>query len=342
MSRSRLEHYCLLIAVLLGLVLLLCGFWHPAMVVAATLAAAVACINVILGCLLLAMVTPLVRGIWQPLLLPGLLLGVRGVPLIVPMLLPILLGVRLVYPWAQVDEHGFRGGWLSPLAFCLRSIAYGAVWWVLQRWVIRGSFKMYPAGVIIHVLLASLAAVDWLMSLQPAFFSSLFGLLQMARQLLDGLAFAGLIALLTQAGARVDVLRALLVAVLGFWVYLQAVQYLIIWTVNLPHEVQWYLLREQGLWAGVTALLASAQLLLLVGLASPWGRQRRSLLLACPAILVLGALEALWMSLPSLPASNDLLFFAMGLIAQLAYAAGVGGGLLQAWRRNLQGGLHGE
>ena len=340
MNLSRLQRYCSVIGAVLVLVLLLCALWWPASVVVATLPAAVACINLTLGCLLLAMVVLLVRGAWQPLLLPGLRLGAKGVPLIVPLLLPVLFGVRLIYPWADDTAPGFRGVWLSPLGFSLRSLIYGVIWWAMQRWVVRGPQGFYPVAVIVQVLIVSLAAVDWLMSLQPDFFSSLFGLLQIARQMLDGLAFAGLIALLTQAGLRLDILRGVLVAALAFWLYLHAVHYLIIASVNLPHEAQWYLLRQQGSWSPLTIGLMSAQGFCLLWLASPLGLWRRSLQWACGLILLLGALEALWMSLPSLPAMAGVAPLALALLAQVAYFALVGGWLVRAWRRGLSGGMH--
>jgi hypothetical protein len=340
MSLSRLERCCWVLGAVLLLLLLLLSIWQPALVAAATLPAAVAIINLTLGCLLLAMVVPLMKGAWQPLLLRGLGLGAKGVPLIVPLLLPVLLGVRLIYPWANQLESGFRGVWLSPLGFCLRSLMYAAVWWAIQRRVGRDA-RGFPAGLIMHVLVASLAAVDWLMSLQPSFFSSLFGLLQIARQLLDGLAFAGLIALLTQAGLRLDILRGLLVVGLAFWLYLHAVHYLIIASVNLPNEAQWYLLRQGGEWAVVTILLMSAQVFCLLWLASPWGLRRNALLAVCGLVLLLGAVEALWMSLPSLPAMTGFAPLAMALLAQVAYAAIMGSWLLRAWRREIAGGAHG-
>lgn len=340
MTPLRLQRYSLSLAALLALVLLLCALAWPAWVAAATLPAAVASVNLILGCLLLAMIVPLVRGAWQPLFLPGAVLGVTGVPLIVPMLLPVLIGVGVIYPWAGVNEPGFRGFWLSPWTFCLRSLLYGGLWWTLQRWVQGGAAKRYPAGVILLVLLSSLAAVDWLMSLQPGFFSSLFGLLQVARQLLDGLALAGWLALLTRSGVRLEILRALLVAALAFWLYLHAVHYLIIVSVDLPREAQWYVLRGQGPWRLLTVLLMLCQVVCLLWLASPLGLRLRSLQWACPFLLVLGAVEAIWMALPSLPFMSSVGALLLVLIAQLAYAAGLCGGLTWAWRRELAGGRH--
>jgi hypothetical protein len=340
MTPRRLQRHCLSLAALLALVLLLCAFGWPAWVAAATLPAAVASVNVILGCLLLAMIVPLVRGAWQPLLLPGARLGAKGVPVIVPMLLPVLIGMGLIYPWVGASEPGFRGFWLSPWTFCLRTLLYGALWWTLQRWVLRGAASRYPAGVILLVLLSSLAAVDWLMSLQPGFFSSLFGLLQIARQLLDGLALAGWLVLLTRSGVRLEILRALLVVALAFWLYLHAVHYLIIVSVDLPREAQWYLLRGQGPWSLLTVVLMVAQVLCLLWLASPLGLRLHSLQLACPLLLVLGALEAIWMILPSLPFISGIGALLLVVIAQLAYAAAICGGLIWAWRRELEGGRH--
>lgn len=332
MNAARLQRYCTVFGTLMVILLTVLALWQPVLVATATLPAAVTMINLALGCLLLAMVVPLIRGAWQPLLLPGLRLGARGVPLILPLLLPVLFGVHLIYPWSHSDYTGFRGIWLSPLGFCWRSVIYAAMWWVMQRWVARHSSGAYPAAIIVHVLLVSLAAVDWLMSLQPEFFSSLFGLLQIARQLLDGLAFAGLIALLTQSGLRLDILRGVLVAALAFWLYLHAVHYLIIASVDLPAEAKWYLVRQQGLWSAVTDAFIFAQGLCLLWLASPWGLWPGSLKGACVLILLLGALEALWMSLPSLPLMNGVVAVLVALLMQVAYGALICAWLAHGWR----------
>ncbi|EIK94790.1 hypothetical protein PMM47T1_19878 [Pseudomonas sp. M47T1] len=298
---------------LAALLLLVAGLWHPQAALGATLAGALVWVNLALGCLLLAYVCPLISGAWQPMLAPGIAMGSGWVPWIVPLLLPMVLGVHWLYPWAQMPGSGFRGLWLSPWFFVLRTLLYGVAWWGLLRLARR------PApGVIALVLLASLAAIDWLMSLQTGLDSSIFGLLVVGRQLLGALALAGLV---RAPGTPAAVLRGLLVAALALWLYLHFMQYLITDWTRLPAETLWYRLRGTGVWAPVTALLFGLHLACLVVLASPLGLRPPVLNGACWLILLLGAVEALWLVLPGLGGLDAL---GLGLLGVWAYAAVAG------------------
>ncbi|MDI2590133.1 hypothetical protein POF45_01630 [Pseudomonas sp. 681] len=323
--------------VISALVLLVLAVWQPGWVAAGTLAAALNASSVILGCLLLGLITPLIRGRWQLLLAPGTRLGLSGIWLIVPMLLPVLLGMAWLYPWFHVHDVGFRGVWLSPGFFMLRTLLYGVVFIVLQRWVVEQRRKRCGPGLIIFVLVSSLSAVDWLMSLQQGFASSLFGLLLIARQLLAGLAFCGLCVLcwnpLPLPVQQRTVLRGLLVSALAFWVYVQFMQYLIVWSVNLAHETQWYRVREQGGWGVLTGLLVVAQLLCLLVLASPVGHRERMLIRGCCVILLLGAVESIWMSLPSVLTSMEVGPLLIALLCQVVYGLGLWAWWQRLWQR---------
>lgn len=303
-------NHCLRISgVVAALVLLLTGLWHPQTALAATLAGALVWVNLALGCLLLGYICPLINGAWQPLLEPGVAMGSAWVPWIVPMLLPMLLGVHWLYPWAQAPAPGFRGVWLAPACFVLRTLLYGAAWWGLQRQVLR------PApGLIALVLLSSLAAIDWLLSLQVGLDSSVFGLLLIGRQLLGALALAGLV---RRDSSRANVLRGLLVAALALWLYLQFIQFLITDWTRLPAESHWYHLRGEGVWAWLSALLFGLQLGCLVLLASPWGLRPALLRGVCVVIVLDSAVESLWLVLPGM---GDGLALGLGVLGVWAYA----------------------
>jgi hypothetical protein len=311
----------------------LLGIWQPAWVGAGALAAAINGSNIVLGCLLLALLTPLISGRWQVLLTPGSRLGRSAVVLMLPMLLPVLFTLAWVYPWFAVDSSGFRGVWLSPWFFVLRTVLYAGIALVLQRWAPR---RCGP-GLILYALVASLSAVDWLMSLQSGFASSIFGLLLIARQLLEGLAFAGLCVLcwnmVPLPAPQCQVLRGLLVSALAFWAYVHFMQYLIIWSVNLEHETQWYRVREVGAWGVVSAMLVAGQLACLLTLASPWGGRPRALVCGCVTILLLGTLESIWFSLPSVFPDVSLGASVMALFCQGVYGLGLWAWWRWQWQR---------
>jgi len=317
-----------------GVVVLL-GLWQPAGLGVGALAAAINGSNIVFGCLLLALLTPLIKGRWQVLLTPGSRLGGSAVVWLLPMLLPVLFAMAWVYPWFAVEGSGFRGVWLSPWFFVLRTVLYAGVALILQRWAPR---RCGP-GLIVYALVASLAAVDWLMSLQPGFASSIFGLLLIARQLLEGLAFAGLCVLcwnlVPLPAPQCQVLRGLLVSALAFWAYVHFMQYLIIWSVNLEHETQWYRVREVGAWGGFSAVLVAGQLACLLALASPWGGRPRVLVWGCVAILLLGTLESIWLSLPALFPDASLGAGVVALFCQGVYGIGLWTWWQWRWQRRL-------
>jgi hypothetical protein len=154
--------------------------------------------------------------------------------------------------------------------------------------------------------------------------------------LLAGLAFCGVCVLcwnrLPLPAQQRTVLRGLLVTALAFWAYVQFMQYLIVWSVNLEHETQWYRVREQGGWGALTGLLVAGQLLCLLVVASPLGGRENVLIKSCMAILLLGAVESIWMSLPSLFASMKIGPLLIALLCQGVYALG----LWAWWRRQWQ------
>jgi hypothetical protein len=311
----------------------LLGVWQPAWVGAGTLAAAINASNIVLGCLLLALLTPLISGRWQILLAPGSRLGRSAVVLMLPMLLPVLLAMAWLYPWFASEGSGFRGVWLSPWFFVLRSVLYAGIALVLHRL----SPRRCGLGLILYVVLASLAAVDWLMSLQSGFASSIFGLLLIARQLLDGLAFAGLCVLcwnlVPLPAPQCQVLRGLLISALAFWAYVHFMQYLIIWSVNLEHETQWYRVREAGIWGGISRVLVAGQLACLLMLILPWGGRPRVLVWGCAAILLLGTLESIWFSLPSVFPDASFGASVMALFCQGVYGLGLWAWWRWQWQR---------
>src|SRR5262249_37384252 len=148
---------------------------------------------------------------------------------------------------------GFKAFYLAPWFFVLRTIIYFAIWTVLAIWV-RNSWAdprrmivSASTGLIIYALTASFAGIDWLESLTPDFHSSLYGLLFLTFQLLAGLAFALAVAL-ARLGAPTFQYGAILLSVLLLWAYIHAMQYIIIWSGNIPDEVIWYANRERGLW----------------------------------------------------------------------------------------------
>jgi hypothetical protein len=151
-----------------------------------------------------------------------------------------------VYP-AAADPAAlkpFKAVYLAPWFFALRTIVYFAIWSLLALWLrLVGNDRERMAqaasvGLIVFALSVSLAGVDWLESLEPGFHSSIYGLLFLSFTMLNGLAFAIAIGLLSRRriGSR-KAYGALLLSMILVWAYLHAMQYLVIWSGNIPDEV---------------------------------------------------------------------------------------------------------
>lgn len=293
---------------------------------AAGLASLLGLAGVPLGALALGLALALVSGSVRDQLWSWTLFGARALPAVALLALPVLLGAGALYEWDGRHEGGFRGLWLSWPAFAGRGALYLTLWWALGRWALpEGVARPQRAGIglIALVLSVSLAAIDWAMSLQAQFTSSLFGLIWFARSMLDGIAFTCLLAL--AAGTpRPGVLRGLLAAGVLAWLYLHAMQYLIIWYGNLPEEIGWYAQRGGG-WLWLTWLLGAGQGLVFAVLLWPAAQRRWLLAGLAGATLLLGLAEGVWLSLPSIAGTQPGPLALAQLAAWLA-----GAGLLMA------------
>jgi hypothetical protein len=218
-----------------------------------------------------------------------------------------------------------------PGFFLGRSIACLLLWtllaWMTHRPGWQRSRPFSAAALILYGFSVSIAAVDWVMSLMPLWYSSVFGWLAGVGQMLAGMAAA--IVLVAHGGNRRPAalfrdLGNLLFMYVMTWAYLAFVQFLIIWAENLPHEIAWYLARSHGAWlvmAWMLALLLFAAPLLV--LLSRHAKDSPKWLARLAAfILLMQLVDSWWLVLPSvqLPASSwlwsaPLAAFTLGAIA---------------------------
>ncbi|MDB5818959.1 MAG: quinol:cytochrome c oxidoreductase quinone-binding subunit 2, partial [Rhizobacter sp.] len=215
-----------------------------------------------------------------------------------------------------------------------RMVLYAALWW----WLARGTSAVMSRGraaasLIVHTVFTSLAAVDLLASLVPAWLSSAFGLLSLISQLLAGSAFV--VALTAWLRPRRipapdksappvwrDLGNLLLMGV-SLWGYLSFMQFLIIWAENLPREISWYVPRLQTGWhvVGVVLVLANLVLPLCALLMRSLKDRPHRLKWLALGLLAAQALDAVWMVLPSVDANSaqgwwlcPLLFVGLGWV----------------------------
>lgn len=270
-----------------------------------------------LGSMANLMVHALTGGRWGEPARPAWLAATRLVPIVAILFLPILVGAKLVYPWVDAP-----GRYLNLPFWIARSIAWLVTWVVLAMAFLRadratvdpasggsrGARRVAAIGLIVYALTMSLAAVDWIASLTPRWYSSTFGLVIGTGQMLAGAAFGVAVAAFVATPGRDDATRLrfhdlgniLLMYVLT-WAYLAYTQYLVIWSENLPHEIHWYVPRVQTGWAGLGIFLIAFHffLPLLILLSRAAKRAPRLLGAIAVGLLVAHLGEAYWLVVPT-------------------------------------------
>jgi hypothetical protein len=212
--------------------------------------------------------------------------GARTLPLMAVFFLPIVAGMHTLYEWTHENvmaadkllQH--KSAYLNTPFFLGRTAIYFAVWIILTLLVTRWSQRLDESGdlriaqrlhnasapgLLLFGLTASFAAVDWIMSLEPHWFSTIFGLIVIAGQVLATFAFSILAVRILvphepyagQVGAQqFHDLGNLTFAFTMLWAYLNLSQFLIIWSGNLPETIPWYVNRSSGGWQTMAQGLA--------------------------------------------------------------------------------------
>jgi hypothetical protein len=249
--------------------------------------------------------------------------------------IPILLGLESLYPWANAEEVAHspllqhKAGYLNVPFFVGRVVFYFVIWiglaFLLNRWSRQQDetgdvgFKnkmsrLGPPGMILYVLTATFAAWDWMMSLEPEWFSSIYGVLFISGQALVAIAFSiVMLSLLRQfkplsERASVDIFNDLgnfLLGFVAFWAYIAYSQYLIIWSANLPEEIVWYMARTEGGWQYVALGLVAFHFALPFAVLLARSVKRRVQFLAGISVLIIlmRFVDLFWLTMPALRSS---------------------------------------
>jgi hypothetical protein len=292
-------------ALVLGLALcamaLLLILAAPADGLRAWLAAAFLWSGLPFGSLGFLMVIRLVGGRWDQALPVYFEAGALTLPIAFAALLPPLFGMRVLYPWVDAALSGFKGWWLTPLPFVLRTLllflgAGLALWALVTR---RGSaLAIASAGLLFLVPILTLVLVDWLVSLDAQFHSSGFGLYALSIQFTVAL-MAAVWLLLGRQPEQTAALAAIMITLILVWLYLAFTHYIIIWSGDLADVVGWYKDRGRGGWGLAYTLAAVIEAVAFLILIFPKPRRSASVLRAIAAAMLFGKLvEAAWLVLP--------------------------------------------
>ncbi len=224
-----------------------------------------------LGCLPLLMLYHLVGGAWGFTIRRIIESGTRTLPVLAILFIPIVFGISHLYSWslpsaAQDEVLRQKHLYLNIPFWVIRAVLYFAIWLYYAHRLNRMSAiqdetgdvslprrlqRFSGPGLVVYGFTITFAVFDWAMSLEPHWYSTIYGMLWIVSQALSGLAFA--IAMLALLSGRTPFSRLslpdtlldlgnLLLAFVMLWAYLSFSQLLIIWSGNLPEEIQWYLI----------------------------------------------------------------------------------------------------
>jgi hypothetical protein len=332
---QRLQYLALLVGLVAAGLCVVGYFVSPAQFFRSYLMAYVFWLGVVLGCLAILMMHYVVGGRWGMLIRQILEAAVRLLPFMALLFIPIACGIPALYIWVQPERVPAPG--LSPFQqvylrvpfFLGRAGFYFAVWLVLgfllNRWSRQQERRPEPpilrtrqrrlgllsgGGLVLYGLTVTFAGVDWMMSLEPHWVSTTYGFLVGMGQLLVGMAFAVLMTFwLAQdepyaSAAAPELLHDLgnlLLAFVMLWAYIAFTQLLIVWSGDLPDEVNWYLHRTGGGWRWVGVILALAQFAVPFFFLLLRRITRRIQYLATVAAVLFGAhlVDAFWLVMPA-------------------------------------------
>jgi hypothetical protein len=239
-----------------------------------------------LGALALLMTHHLTGGYWGYSVRRFLESAVGNLPLLAVLFVPVFFGLPQLYPWKNpsivaADEIlRSRLYYLNTPSYIIRSAVVFAIWIVVARFLLKWSAEqdvtvsveptrkmrtLSGPGLVIYPVTMTFAAIDWLMSLEKDWYSTMFAVMICIGQMLGALAFVILLLSVAVRWRKLGPIISqeetfhkignLLLAFTMLWAYLEFGQLLITWSGNLPHEISWYLNRVTDGWRWVCVFL---------------------------------------------------------------------------------------
>jgi len=273
------------------------------------------------------------------------------VPLMAVLFVPLLFGLHDLYPWTVpgAAEHDALLRWKAPYLnvpfFLIRAALFFGIWSFIALLYYRGSRGQDATGdpaisarlrkfagpcIIVLALTSTFASIDWIVSLTPHWYSTMFGVYFFAGSFIGFIALLSVVAPAMRAAGLLDTvitaehlqdLGKFLFAFMAFWAYIAFSQFLLIWYANLPEESFWFKARLEGSWEIVSLLLMAGHFgvpfFYLMGRAV----KRRNWTLAIGGVwlLVMHFVDIYWQVMPTLhpdgvrPSVLDVAaFFAVG------------------------------
>jgi hypothetical protein len=334
---TKIQRWSVLLAVAVGALCLFGLFVNGEQFYKSYLLAYVFWVDLTVGFLGLTLLHQMAGGRWGDSVQRLFEAGTNTLPLMALAFIPIALNLGKIYPWAvqgavaadPLLQH--KAAYLNPVAFISRTFFYFAVWmgfaWVMNRWwrrrdegsggpSIRLEQGFGGLALVMFVLTASFASFDWVMTLEPDWYSTIYGLIFVCGEALAALTFTIVMLsrlvggdLKSEAEVKgvegyprpIADLRNLTVAFVILWAYMQFSQFIITWSGNTDEEITWVLHRGTSGWQAVTLILIVLHFFLpLLLLISPVIKRSFTALAGlAAAIFLMRWIETFWMTMPS-------------------------------------------
>jgi hypothetical protein len=284
-----------------------------------------------LGSLALLMLGHMTGGNWWMIGRRVMEAAVGNIPLLTILFIPVWLGRHSLYVWmdpAFVASHpvvAAKGAYLNEQFWTVRAVIFFAIWNLWALGLRSGSLKQdgdaspgvwqklkvwSAPGMLVYGITITLACTDWVMSLDPAWYSTIFGMFFMISEMLSMMALMIVILCSLREYAPYDRILGpeklhdygkLMLAFTMVWAYFSFSQWLIIWAGNLPEEITWYLDRIRGGWQTVALMLVFLQFALpfMLLLSRELKRDARKLVPVALLVLVMRYVDLYWLVAPN-------------------------------------------
>jgi hypothetical protein len=321
---------------IVGLLLTAIGFaFDPKRAILSYLVAFLYFLGLALGMLGLNMANHAARARWHVVIRRIIEVIHSSLPIFVVLFIPILLAARHLFVWIDppaslgkevLEKLQYKSGWLNFPFFIIRAVVYFAIWLVVSEVLFRLSVaqdldgashwtrsqrRWGSVGLPLVGFSVTFAAFDWIMSLDPTWYSTLFGVYYISGFFLAALALLTIVVTITRDdpasfGAHVGLahfhnLGKLLLAFTAFWAYIAFSQYMLMWHANLALEIGWVLVRTRGDWRPIGVLLVFGQFLVPFFLLLSRDLKLRPVLLSalCGWLLFIHWIDLMWLVMPT-------------------------------------------
>lgn len=356
----KIAERSLIIGVIFAVIAVVLAFFRPNEFFQAYLLGFMDWLGIALGSMAILMIRHLTGGGWGTVIRRILGAAMRTLPLLAVLFIPVIVAVaqHRMYPWAMaldaiqdphirehLEKQSFVRSYLNFSGFVFRAVIYFAIWnllsFLLSKWSKQTDSPTTPdntqrfkvvsgPGLILYAFTISFAAIDWVMSLDPTWVSTMFGLIILIGEVLAAMCFAVVVErILYNYKPMSELLKPEFVHDHGKWIltfimvwaYFSFSQWLIIWAGNLPTEITFYLRRLNGGWGwiGLFLVLFHFAIPFAVLLSRPFKLNIRKLVWLAVWMLFMRWLDLLWLIEPNF--SQTLRITVADIVVSIAIGA---------------------